>query len=511
MSWDYERVYDLSGGIERRYTPNNPEFPTDAVYDALNMIYVRDNREPEKMGGVSRLGSTDMGGAVTGVFDYDEGTRLIATAADGKIYEYGGSDFAQATGGSGFNTASDTRWSGGMFYGATTAANLLIISNGINAPQKYTSGAGFSALGGSPPSTGKFGVSFMGRWWLASGDTLFYSKVNDAETWAAPDGGSIQIYRGTGNITGLYVFMGNLLIFKRRNIFRILPTSQLSETAVREVSHVIGTMSHFTVQETTEGIGLFETDSGIAGIIPTSSTGGFYVSNVSERIKGILDRRSRPNQVTAWATYNEDRQEYWLQYGTISTSPTEGIICNTGMGRNKLRYTRHDRANMTAGAMFRSAGEEIQVVGDTNGRVYKMHSGHAWAGNGSYTGRLRTRSHTQGWLGFQKRYGRTYVDFQTNGSYPLTVRVSYGRKDLPAPAGETNTSTAGGVNDGWGVGKWGEALWGGSGERGDYIRPKKVCRGHSQRLEFETTGVNQWFKINGYVMEFRKRGDRIAA
>ena len=90
-------------GINRTMATNNPEYPRGACWDLLNMVYDRTSEDPEKMGGYTRLGSTDVGGAVSGLFDYDEGTRLISTDIGGKIYEYAGSDWAQSTNGTGFN------------------------------------------------------------------------------------------------------------------------------------------------------------------------------------------------------------------------------------------------------------------------------------------------------------------------------------------------------------------------------------------------------------------------
>ena len=509
--WNHDTHYRLGNGIDRRLHAGNPEFDPRALWDALNMVYLRDTEEPEKMRGASQIGTTTTGDSkVTGLFDYSEGSRLIAAAADGKIYERNAGNFAQSTNGTGFNTGTDVRWSGGMFYGATTAANLLLISNGVDSPKKYTSSAGVSALGGSPPSTGKFGTSWGGRWWLFSGDTASYSAVNDAETWTGADAGSIQIDRGSGDVTGVTVFMGNLFIFKRRKIFRMLPTNNLSETAVREVSHIIGTAGHFTVAEARGGFLMFESDNGIAGAVATSSTGGFYVDNVSDRVKPLLDRRDKGQQATNWATYNEDRDEYWFQYGTATSTPSEGIICNTARGRSSLRFTRHNRANLTAGCIYRSSGTDLQVVGNSTGEIYELHSGDDWDGT-NYTGRLQTSEHSQSRLGYMKNYGRIFADFQTNGAYPLTLKTKLGRKDLPSPGGQTMTSTAGGVSDGWGVGEWGAALWGGGEQRGDYFRFTDVRRGYNCRLTFETTGADQWFRVNGYHIEFKQRAEQVAA
>ena len=106
--WNHDTHYRLGNGIDRRLHAGNPEFDSRAVWDALNMVYLRDTEEPEKMRGASQIGTTTTGDSkVTGLFDYSEGSRLIATAADGKIYERNAGNFAQSTNGTGFNTGTD--------------------------------------------------------------------------------------------------------------------------------------------------------------------------------------------------------------------------------------------------------------------------------------------------------------------------------------------------------------------------------------------------------------------
>ena len=465
------------------------------------------------MAGYSRLGTTDMGGACTGLGDYAEGTRLISSSADGGIYEYAGSDFAVSTGASAgtFSTGSGTRWAFAMFYGDTTEANLLIGCNGVNAPQKYTSGAGWSALGGSPPTAAKFPISFAGRLWIVKGDTLFYSETNNCEVWTTT-GGSFQVERGSGDITGLHVAAGNLLIFKRRKVFRLLPGTTLASTSIREVNGRIGTPSHYTIQE----VGANETgtlywvsDTGPQGLAISGSTGGFKPIQIAEGIRPYLSLRvDKTNQATSWAHFNEDRSEYYYQYGTNSSTPSEGVIGNLARHRQRPRWTRHNMNGMTAGTTYRISGEEIQAFGDSNGRIYRMHVNHD-RDNSGYVGRVLTAAYTQGRRGSMKKYGRTFIDAQ--GQASITARINMGRAGHPGTAANIETLEDLSTLDGWGTGTWGVATWGGSTVTGKWIRPVKSARGHFERLVLETLGANQWFKLNGIGIEYRVLARKIAA
>ena len=508
-----------SAGLYRLASPNNPEYPKDALWDAYNMVYERSSGDPEKMRGFDRLGTNTVNDVISGLFDMDEGTRMVATSEDGGIYHRTTGNWAALTdaGAGVFSTTDDIRWSGTMFYGATTAANILILTNddASDAPQKLTATT-VSALGGSPPATGQFPTTFGGRLWMAAGDTLHYSAADNAEDWTTA-GGSFQCDRGSGAITGLWNFAGNLLIFKRKKILRMLPGTSLASTSIRELTSVIGAPTHFTIQESTgssrSGSLFFMSYEGIHEIVPTSATGGFYVRNAAEDIKPILDRRDTSNLDTDWATFNSSRGEYYLQYTLNDAHPDEGVIGNVARGSKNQppRWTLHDMRNKTAGMMFRdSGGNYVQIVGDASGRAFQMHAGDDRAGAG-YRGFITTRCHTQGDRARMKVYGRVWGDFDTNGTYPIDCYSTLGRAGLPSPAGNTNRPSDFGAVDGWGVGLWGAALWGGATSNGQWFRPSKVRRGAFMKLRFETNGPDQWFKVNGYGMEYSPRRYILAA
>ena len=505
--------YNFANGMYRLIEPNSPEYPNGAAWTLYNMIYERDSTEPEKMKGSTRIGgTTNFGGRVTGLFDYQEGTRLIACDAAGKINQRTAGDFAQATNGTGFDTDADTRWSGGMFHGVTTNESLLLISNGVDVPQKYTSSAGVSALGGSPPATGKYGTPFVGRWWLASGSTLYYSAADNAEDWTQA-GGSIQVDRGSGDITGLTVFMNHLIVFKRDKIFHIAPTSTLESASVWQASGSIGCSSHHTIKESagrTEGSLFFLSDNGVQGLISTNRTGDFSPANISEFIKPVVDRRSKSNQDTAWADFNEDRGEYWLQYGTSTSTPSEGVIANVVRGQGKVRWSQHNYAELTAGTAYSSSDEIIQIVGNVDGQVLQLHIGHDRDG-ASYVGRFQSPSYSQGAPGDMKQYRRVFCDVKTNGNYAVGVNLTLARKGWSEPGATQESVENMGVSDGWGVGLWGSAQWGGGGVAGKYVRLSRVRRGHYLRTQIDTTGIDQPFKVNGLIIEYESGSKQVTA
>ena len=360
MGWDEEFFYSLGEGIYRVTAPNDPEAPRGAFFDLLNMVYERESDNPQAMRGATRLGSTDMGGKVTGLFDYKNGTRLVATSSDGKFYQYTGTDFAVEGGATatGNSTSAHARWSATNFYGATTETDLLVACNGIDAPVKYN-GADVTALGGSPPSTGNYPVVWQGRVWMASGSTLFYSVVDDCEDWSAGGGGgSINIYRGfDGDITGLAAFANTLFIFKRASTYRISTTAAFSTINVRNVSTKKGCVSHHTIQEggpNGDDWLIYISEHGVDAYMPSSVSSGFKPRELGRWIKPILEARNVDRMDVSWAIFNLDRAEYLVEYPTASAvDPQVGLLANMAReGNRRPRWTRLGKQTLTAGAIF---------------------------------------------------------------------------------------------------------------------------------------------------------------
>jgi len=484
--WREIANYDYGEGIYRVTASTDPKFPKNALYDALNVVYEGDSNNPSGMPGATRLGSTAMGGAVSGLFDYNNGDKAVATSEDGKIWHYGSdwtvSSGARATGNS---TTAGVRWSGEMFYGATTTANLLVLANGVDAPIRYDTSNGAVSLGGSPPSTGNFPIAWQGRLWLFAGSTAYYSAPNDCEDWTTGGGGgSVTVYRGhDGDITGAAIFANNLFVFKRSSVYRIAPTSTFTEVNVRNVNSSVGCVSHQTIAEVTGSdvnLLVWWSEHGIEAISPSTASAGFETRNTARWVQPLASFRNIDAMSTAWSLFNINRMEYWSAYPTGSrTIPSRWLIGNFSRSRQRARWTRSDRQNMTAGMVFNTSNTGYdQYVGDSSGKVYKMFdtSTDNWDGS-KFLRRTQTAYDVNNAPNRMKRYGHSHVSVETPASSTVTSRQIMLRPSMPSPESSNTQNLARvGDADGWGVGQWGVALWGGSGYSGERIRPKTVQR-----------------------------------
>jgi len=508
-----ERYYSLGEGIYRVTARNDPQFPNGAFWDLENIIYDQDSDNPEAMRGASRLGSTDMGGTVSGLFDYNLGTA-IATCTDGKIYNYTGTDWAAESGARA--TSNDgtitTRWTGNMFYGATTGQQLLVLCNGIDAPAKYN-GTDVTNLGGSPPSTGNFPTPWQGKLWMASGTLVHYSANSDCEEWGT-GAGNISIYRGyDGNLTGLSAFANNLIFFKRNSIYRMSPNTGFDLPNIRNVSSVIGCVNHNTIREGGDGNTLyFMSNEGPKALVTSASHAGFRVIDMDRWIKPIAINANKDATNVAWAVWNQDRKEYYLHYCEGSASvPNRALIGNAARPRKAIRWTRFSLPDMTAGMQFSEGGTDYQQwIGDAQGRVYHMHqrTEHTFGGR-VYRSVIKTPYHTQGIPENMKKYGWAFTDMDVDGPYEVTVNLQMLRSGLPVTEGnKTQVAFIEASDSVWGTGAWGEATWGGSGSQGQRIRPVKVARASGMGMQMN---VGRWFRLNGYVIASDLRRDIIAA
>ena len=500
--YNIEKRFAYRNGIYRTSSQIDPGYPPDALWDALNMVYDKDSDDPQSMYGNTQYGSTAMGGAVSGLFDFDEGTKLAATAEDGKWYHYTAGNWAEEGGARATNnsTTAGVRWSAAMFYGASSAVNLLCAGNGVDAPVMYD-GATVINLAGSPPAEGQYPTAWQGRLWWASGSTIFGSAVDDCEVYSVGSGGiQLNVYRGTGDITGMYAFGNNLFIFKRQSIYRIAPTGSFSsESIVRNVSLKVGCVSHYTIAEDEKGMS-FESEHGIQRITGSAQSTGFSLGNISRNVKSIFDWKNKAHENKSWAIFNLDRMEYFFAYpiGTQAV-PTHNLIANLTGGNT--RWTRSDRQNLTAGAVLSGTTGYEQYVGDTDGKVWQMHDDTKWLWNGAtMNSSAVTKYFEQGEPYRMKKYGWGYVNAEANGGYDINLTMNLIRAGMPAsPNNRANVGATGG--DGWGVGEWGVATWGGEGRGGKRVRVTGGQRGYGLQMQIDSA---RWFRLLGTALASKR-------
>jgi hypothetical protein len=155
----------------------------------------------------------------------DNSIRLLLFrqgAVDGDIDEYtsGGTRTNRGTGYSGSATGS---------WDATAWGNQIIAVNYLDAPQSST-GAGFTALGGTPPKARHIAsnVNFVMLADVNDGgsnvysDMVWWSALQNPASWTASiatQAGNIRLLDSPGPITALVAYKDKFLAFKKNAIF----------------------------------------------------------------------------------------------------------------------------------------------------------------------------------------------------------------------------------------------------------------------------------------------------
>lgn len=525
--YSVEKHYDFGQGIYRQTSPIDPKFPDGAVFNAMNMVYDGDTNNLQSMYGSSQLGSA-LPDVASGLFDHDDGSKLLATCEDGKIYQCDAGTWNNVGGARKDDNSriNHTRWYGGMFYGAATGKELMILCNGIDAPIRYDTSNGAVTLGGSPLATGNFPASWQNRLWMASGSTLAYSAVDDCEDWStAGGGGTISVAAGVdGPIVGIAAFANHLLIFKRNRVYRIPPTQTFSSLNIQNLTGVNGLIAGKTLAEGEMGdrnVLTWMSGNAIEAIGPSGATGGFEPVEISRWIEPLYDNRNISGMATAWSNYNQGRKELYgfIPWGT-KLVPSRGFIGNLSRSGRPPRWTQMNRNNLTCGVTFNGDAsaassatlDSIQYCGDNDGKIYRMHDkstavNYQWDGS-SVLSQFQTKYYLQNAPGHMKRYGWTFISADKIGGNAVNVNRILLRQGLPVvEAGNEVPYNIIGA-EGWGEGKWGVEPWGGSGIAGERIRMTSANRGTGLSI---LVSSNHFFRVKGVSISSKILSDKIAA
>lgn len=154
---------------------------------------------------------------VQGLYSYYYGDELqqrsIVVACGGKLY-YGdmNGDF----------TLLKSELNNQAKFGFETCVNYMVIFNGVDTPLKWD-GSSISTLSGAP--IGKSPLLYAEKLFvIVDHDTIKWSESFEPEYW--PEVNYWDFGKGDGDkLTGLAIYLGDLLIFKKYGIYRLTGTS----------------------------------------------------------------------------------------------------------------------------------------------------------------------------------------------------------------------------------------------------------------------------------------------
>lgn len=313
-----------------------------------------------------------------------------------------------------------------------------------------------------------------GRLWLAfKGGSLQPSGVNDPTVFSALQGAA-EI--GVGQeITALLEEMSpSQSAFYSTSTLFIFCMAETHTITGDGPNWILGPYAKetgafpFSVQRL--GQGVFLCDRGFATLQAIQQLGNFALATISQKIAGIV-----PNikSKAVCSTLSKDRSLYrlllsdgtFISLGFRDLKPIGFGICDLG------------QAMSCSWAGETTAGQQILLMGGTNGYVYQMDSGINIDGT-QINAFMRLPFHFSKTPSRQKRYRRVQFDVQAMGPCTLTFSPDYDFA-IPSVQGDVPRTVAlSGGGAFWDVGYWDSFNW----DAQPYIAPTFKLEGSGKNI-----------------------------
>jgi hypothetical protein len=451
--------------------------------------------------------STGKNGMNTGEVFYSTGgsfTPLLMPVSDehGAAFAPWGKEIYVATG----VDSLPYKWDG-------TTKTTLTVSGGA-WQNSYTAG-----LSGVSMPKAKLAVTHAGKLFVANTyedgayrpNRIRWSHPNSPGNWAYED--YIDINNGASGITGLAVFAGHLVVFKKDSVFAVFGYD--SDTfQVVEISRHVGTPTSHSFAVTERGVYFFSYPDGLmlyngervidlfeairpaiqSGYINPNAVDEVYVSNINRRIWVSVpyDENSAPTHPTVSFVYDPSisQRGAWLMFSTY-----DGFGASGGC-------TFTDTNGLVKHAVAHPTVPSVLAV-DLYNNAYDMNNGVT---NQQFESRYRTRWLDAGSYSQQKMFRRPDVILKQNAAASILTIKAYGDYE-EADSGEIKQYDiqipASGSGLTWGTGVWGSS-WGAPNTGSQIISGRSIGLAKSVQLEFVGSPGKSW-GVNSYTLKYNPR------
>lgn len=316
---------------------------------------------------------------------------------------------------------------------------------------------------------------------------LYWSSIDDAETWDAADFVELGLDDGE-DITGLNKLGDRIVIYKERSVYVGLFTGDADIPFVfKKTPSEVGCVSHWSIQEarnaqfflSVDGIYLFD---------------GFNSTKISDRITTTLQNLNSNRNSFAVGLYQKTKNKYWLSLS--STSGGHDRIITFDLFNNAFSIYTGLEAN--AITLLNFSGDERVYLGDYDGFCRRADVPNINDDKDTSNNNVAIQSfYKTKWFDFgdvvlQKGTAHSvfYYDFANT---TLTIAYSYDLEE-----GNDITQT---FDISQGGAEWDSAIWdvdewvkgGGSFKRVDH-----KGRGRLMRMVFQNLNEGETFKINAF-------------
>ena len=242
-----------------------------------------------------------------------------------------------------------------------------------NQPYQF----GFNRVGGVQPL---FSATYKGKEYLASGSTLYFSKLNDATKWGTYELGSGFIdmsnnFGGREDLTGFGAYQGMVAVFTRRNSQLWFFDPNPAQNAQKQILDNTGCIAPGSVVSV-GAIDLFYlADNGIRSLRARENTDAAYANDIGSPVDQLVIDHMRTmteaDKYDAKAVIEPEDGRYWLALGSklfvLSSFAGSGI---NAWSEYEPGFTVEEFASMENKVYARSHDDKIYVYGGHDGTLY---------------------------------------------------------------------------------------------------------------------------------------------
>lgn len=336
--------YDKFGAIVKRngYTAlNTSAFNSGAAWTSLHFLELSSGTDYLMGTCGNKLAKMD---ALDGTWDDITGSLTITAGNDNKWWWRTFKDIAYGTN----NVDVPIKWTG------SGNGAVMGVLTGLTKCRTMESFRNYFFMGNVTVS----GTAHTTR--------VYWSTINDPETWSAVDFNEIGFKDTGGQIVALRVLGDRLVIFKEHSIWLALFTGDATVPFVFEKSQSsVGAISTFGVQEVKNGLVFFAQD------------GQYYFDGVdsvkmSETVSTTIQGFNKAKFEQVVSCYQREKNRFWLCTAASASSTNNRVLTFDSFNEAFGVYTGIASNAMTTA---RVSGDERIFFGDYSGYVYEADTG----------------------------------------------------------------------------------------------------------------------------------------
>lgn len=418
-SFDHKYYYSI---IDRDDGQSIPDFFATNIENFI----IRNRGKLEMRDGLTSRGAspaaTNLGEGMLRTPAYNKLVRVINGAANTAKFQSSddGTTWSDITGGG--SKTSDTKWV------MTQGNNVLYAVNGVDTPIKYD-GTTVSTVSAIPQGIAiAWWKNFM---WVFGNptykDRLYYSNVNDPETWGGTDYLNINLGDSSAG-TGLYGtagLTGRLYCGKERSVWYVTGTST-SNWAIQPLTYEHGVASHESMVAVKNDVWCVDLEGNIRGLYRPSEDNPFSAlrsDDIQQTIAGLNKSAIRG----ASAKYFNNYALFFLPNGVDSYNSIV-LVFDTLANESKGGWVKFTGWRIARATIFQESNVQKLFFHDartSNGQTYE------WTGvsdNGvAITAKYETKIYDFGMPSQLKRFFYSYQFADAQGNQTINFYSSIDR------------------------------------------------------------------------------------